>query len=156
MVNQAELLQIGGVAEQCRTTTRTLRYYEKMGLIVSTRKRGGFRMYAPETIERVHRIRNMQDLLGWSLDEIRDLLAIEDEVGRLREAYHQQPLPRDRLAILRQAELLTQSQLDLVEQRLQGLRDMQQLLEAKLRRYQAVQSDLLQQLGTRAASGDES
>lgn len=142
----AQSFKIGEVANRCQTTTRTLRYYEKLGLISCQRIEGGFRHYTPETIERVQRIREMQELLGWSLDEIRDLLALEDAVATLRETYHKMPDPSDRLNILNQAFDITQRQMTLIDQRLQGLNDLRLVLHRKLERYREVEQELMRQV----------
>ena len=68
-------LQIGEVAKRAGVSIDTLRYYEKVKLLPSpTRSSGGFRLFAPEHIERVRFIKQAQEL-GFSLDEIKGLLA---------------------------------------------------------------------------------
>ncbi len=74
-------LRIGEVAKRAGVTIDTLRYYEKVKLLPTpTRSSGGFRLFAPEHIERVRFIKQAQEL-GFSLGEIRGLLAIFS-VGR--------------------------------------------------------------------------
>lgn len=68
-------LQIGEVARRAGVSIDTLRYYEKVKLIPRpTRSSGGFRLFAPEHIERVRFIKQAQEL-GFSLEEIKGLLA---------------------------------------------------------------------------------
>jgi DNA-binding transcriptional MerR regulator len=70
-----EGLQIGEVAKRAGVTIDTLRYYEKVKLLPRAgRSTGGFRLFAAEHVERVQFIKHAQEL-GFSLDEIRDLLA---------------------------------------------------------------------------------
>ncbi len=53
----------------------TIRYYERRKLLPrAERTRGGFRLYTPETVERLRFIKQAQEI-GFSLDEIGDLLA---------------------------------------------------------------------------------
>lgn len=67
-------LQIGEVAKRAGVSIDTLRYYEKVKLLPRpTRSSGGFRLFAPEHIERVRFIRQAQEL-GFSLEEIKGLL----------------------------------------------------------------------------------
>ena len=67
-------LQIGEVASRAGVSVDTIRYYERRKLIGrATRTSGGFRLFAPETVERVKFIKQAQEL-GFSLDEIRELL----------------------------------------------------------------------------------
>ena len=70
-----EGLQIGEVAKRAGASIDTLRYYEKVKLLPrAERSTGGFRLFAAEHVDRVRFIKQAQDL-GFSLDEIRDLLA---------------------------------------------------------------------------------
>lgn len=70
-----EGLQIGEVAKQAGVSIDTLRYYEKVKLLPRAgRSTGGFRLFGVEHIDRVRFIKHAQEL-GFSLDEIRDLLA---------------------------------------------------------------------------------
>jgi len=72
------LMQIGDVAEHTGLSLRTIRYYEEAGLVVpSTRTVGGFRLYTTEDDERLQLIKRMKPL-GFTLDEMRDLLRVLD------------------------------------------------------------------------------
>jgi DNA-binding transcriptional MerR regulator len=82
------LLGIGAAAVRARVSERALRYYQQLGLITpSGSTPGGLRRYSEENLERVARIRELQDLLGFNLDEIRDVLASEDQLAELRRLY---------------------------------------------------------------------
>jgi DNA-binding transcriptional MerR regulator len=68
-------LQIGEVAKRAGVSIDTIRYYEKVKLLPRlARSSGGFRLFAPEHIERVLFIKQAQEL-GFSLEEIKGLLA---------------------------------------------------------------------------------
>jgi DNA-binding transcriptional MerR regulator len=74
---EREALQIGEVAARAGVTIDTVRYYERRRLLMrAPRTSGGFRLFTPETIERIRFIKQAQEM-GFSLDEIRDLLANE-------------------------------------------------------------------------------
>jgi MerR family copper efflux transcriptional regulator len=76
------LQQIGQVAERVGLSIRTVRYYEEMGLLVPTaRSQGGFRLYTDENISRLEIIKQMKPL-GFSVEEMRELLDIRDHLGR--------------------------------------------------------------------------
>ena len=67
-------LRIGKVAEHADVSVDTIRYYERRQLLApSPRSEGGFRLFPPDTIERVRFIKQAQ-AIGFSLDEIRTLL----------------------------------------------------------------------------------
>lgn len=74
--------QIGDVAERTGLSLRTIRYYEEVGLVApSARSHGGFRLYTEADIARLALVARMKPL-GFSLDEMRDLLEALDAMGR--------------------------------------------------------------------------
>jgi len=68
------LLTIGEVAERAGVATSALRFYEREGLIESTRSEGGQRRYHRDVLRRVAFIRAAQRV-GLNLDDIRGALA---------------------------------------------------------------------------------
>lgn len=73
-------LQIGEVSTRTGLSVRTIRYYEEVGLVEpSARTSGGFRLYTDVDIARLQMIRRMKPL-GFSLEEMRDLLTALDTV----------------------------------------------------------------------------
>ncbi|MFY1683752.1 MerR family transcriptional regulator [Micromonospora sp. WMMD730] len=72
------LMQIGEAAERVGLSIRTIRHYEEAGLIVpSARSEGGFRLYTEPDLGRLAVVKRMKPL-GFSLDEMRELLAVLD------------------------------------------------------------------------------
>lgn len=67
------MLTIGEVAERANVATSALRFYEREGLISSTRSEGGQRRYRSDVLRRVAFIRAAQRV-GLSLEEIRAAL----------------------------------------------------------------------------------
>ena len=68
-------LRIGEVAKRAGVSIDTLRYYERLRLLPRPKRTsGGFRLFADQDIERVQFIKQAQEL-GFSLDEIKGLLA---------------------------------------------------------------------------------
>lgn len=73
------LWRIGEVAKLTGVTTRALRYWEELGLLQPAgRTDGGERLYAAADVRRVTRIRDLQELLGFSLDEVKAVLSTGD------------------------------------------------------------------------------
>jgi DNA-binding transcriptional MerR regulator len=71
--------RIGEVAKLTGVTPRTLRYWEELGLLQPTSYRAsGERLYSPTDVARVTRIKNLQELLGFSLAEVRAVLDAGD------------------------------------------------------------------------------
>jgi len=79
---------IGQIAEELGVTTRTLRYYEEFGLVTpSVRTAGGSRRYSEADVARVLRIRELQAVMGFNLEEIRELIGAGDRIDALRAEY---------------------------------------------------------------------
>ncbi|BBH69716.1 MerR family transcriptional regulator [Actinoplanes sp. OR16] len=73
-------MQIGEAAERVGLSIRTIRHYEEAGLIVpSARSDGGFRLYTEPDLDRLRVVKRMKPL-GFTLDEMRDLLAVLDDL----------------------------------------------------------------------------
>jgi len=69
----ARLREIGEIAAELGLSTRTIRYYEELGLLGDVRRRGGRRrVYGEEEVARLRFIGKLK-LLGLSLDEIAEL-----------------------------------------------------------------------------------
>jgi len=78
-VGTGGVLRIGELAQRTGVTTRTLRYWEELGLLrPSGHGSGGERLYRIADMARVTRIRDLQELLGFSLAEVRVVLETED------------------------------------------------------------------------------
>ncbi|MBW4451923.1 MAG: heavy metal-responsive transcriptional regulator [Nostoc indistinguendum CM1-VF10] len=78
MLAQAEAKQIGVVAKESGVPIKTIRYYEELGLLKSSRRtEGGFRLFNSNILERLHFIKRAQSL-GLSLSEIKDFLNVHD------------------------------------------------------------------------------
>ena len=78
MESNLENLTIGGFAKAARVNVETIRFYQRKGLLPEPDKPyGSIRRYAASDVSRVQFIKAAQRL-GFSLDEIADLLALED------------------------------------------------------------------------------
>ncbi|MCW7987746.1 MerR family transcriptional regulator [Streptomyces platensis subsp. clarensis] len=76
----SEHMQIGEVAARTELSLRTIRHYEETGLVIpSARSQGGFRLYTEADVARLMVIRRMKPL-GFTLDEMRDLLTATDRL----------------------------------------------------------------------------
>jgi len=75
-----ELLQIGALAERIHLSLRTVRYYEQAGVFEPAgRTAGGYHLYDARAVERLLLIKRMKPL-GFTLEEMRALLALRDEL----------------------------------------------------------------------------
>ena len=79
--SQAKSLTIGRLAQQADVGIDTVRFYERRGLLPEpARTASGYRLYTPETIDRLNFIRRAKDL-GFTLEEIISLLGLQDSRG---------------------------------------------------------------------------
>ncbi|SDO75204.1 DNA-binding transcriptional regulator, MerR family [Klenkia soli] len=100
------MLQIGEVAERIGLSLRTIRHYEEVGLAVpSARSEGGFRLYTEDDVERLRVIMQMKPL-GFSLEEMRELLQALADGGPADRLAHYRTAAADRVEALR-AQLTT-------------------------------------------------
>ncbi|HEY1948205.1 MAG TPA: helix-turn-helix domain-containing protein [Bryobacteraceae bacterium] len=78
-MNGKERISIGGLAKGTGTKVVTVRYYEQIGLLpVPSRTAGNYRTYSNEHMRRLRFIRRCRDL-GFTLDQIRDLLRLSSQ-----------------------------------------------------------------------------
>ncbi len=83
IVTREEMLAmtIGQVAAGARVNIQTVRYYERRGLLLrAPRTASGYRQYYPYAVARLRFIKRAQDL-GFSLEEIAELLELRVEHG---------------------------------------------------------------------------
>ncbi|HEX8726488.1 MAG TPA: heavy metal-responsive transcriptional regulator [Gemmatimonadaceae bacterium] len=106
-------LTIGQLADAGAVNTQTVRYYERIGLLrAADRTAAGYRQYAPADLRRLRFIRRAQQL-GFSLAEIRELLAL-----RVHD-------PRSCTTVARRVEAKIRG----VEQRMREMRSMLRTLK---------------------------
>ncbi len=144
--HEQALYSIEQVATRTGLTKRTLRYYEEVGLLPHTgRTEGNYRRYSEADLQRLERIKNLRDLLGFSLTDIRELLEVEDERGGLKVAYRQETDAATKIAQLDRANDLIRTELHMIEQKIAGLEQMRNALFSKLERHNQIRNKLLQQ-----------
>lgn len=91
--------QIGEAAARVGLSLRTVRYYEEVGLVVpSGRTEGGFRLYTDGDIDRLALVKQMKPL-EFSLDEMRDLLQVRDDLANPRTGSRRRGQLSDRLSM---------------------------------------------------------
>ena len=99
MMAQSKSYRIGQIASLTGLTPDTLRFYERRGLLEPpARSQGRFRIYTAPAVDRIHFIKRAQ-ALGFSLDEIHELVHFNGK-GGLQRCCRVRELLRDRLSEL--------------------------------------------------------
>ena len=125
--------QIGEVAERTGVTQRTLRFYEERGLLKPpSRMEGGFRLYSEGDVQRVQEIRRLQNLLGLSLAEIKEMVEADEALQQIRAEYRRDAEVEQRIEQLTQARAITEKQRTIVHQKLDQLQAMSDQMEKRL------------------------
>jgi DNA-binding transcriptional MerR regulator len=138
-------LRIGDVARLAGTTPRTIRYYEEIGLLPEAPERpsGGHRLYAHEEVERLREVMRLKELLGVTLDELKDLLTAEEARAAVRAELRREDVdPRRRRELLNEALGHIDRQLDLVEHRAAELAKLRSELTATRKRVRGKLREL--------------
>jgi DNA-binding transcriptional MerR regulator len=132
-------LRIGQVAELTGTTPRTIRYYEEIGLLPGPdRAPGSHRLYDEGDVERLRELLSLKELLGVSLDELRELVAAENARAALRREWDSGVEdPERRGQIIDEAIGHVERQLALIRRRRAKLASLEVELMVKRRRLRS-------------------
>ena len=116
-------LTIGQLAKRAGVNLETIRYYERRSLLPQpSRRASGYRQYPPDTVARIRFIKRAQEL-GFSLNEIAELLFLRVDV---QTACHD-------------VQRLAETKVTEIEQKLVMLQRMRQVLNELLHHCQMQQ-----------------
>ncbi|HET8943460.1 MAG TPA: MerR family transcriptional regulator [Dehalococcoidia bacterium] len=136
-------LQIGEVAERTGVTQRTLRFYEEKGLLrPPSRMDGGFRLYSEEDVKRVEMIRRLQDLLGVTLADIKEMVDAQEMLRELRAQYRPEAGVEEKRRQLTKAIDVVQAQYVIVKQKCEQMEEMKGQLEERLKTFERWMKEL--------------
>jgi MerR family transcriptional regulator, repressor of the yfmOP operon len=149
-------LRIGEAARLAGVSPRTLRYYQELGLLQpSGRTPGGARRYDKVDVERLCRIRELQELMGFNLEEIAVVVQAEDRLAGLRAEWQAgQPVER-REEILYEARELNRRLQSRVRANLERLGTFLTDLEARAARYDETEAELKSEVESAVHRVDE-
>jgi MerR family transcriptional regulator, repressor of the yfmOP operon len=144
-----ELLGIGAAAIRAGVSERALRYYQQLGLLTPCGSTpGGLRRYSGEDLARVARIRQLQTLLGLSLDEIAEVLKTEDRLGQIRRVYdHGNLSAQERQDLVAESLKLQQGLRATVDAKRLAIEDFLADLDARLTRTRDYLANLTSSAG---------
>jgi len=141
--SEPQQYRIGEAAARAGVSSRTLRWYEEIGLLVPHgHTSGGARRYGEEDLTRIVHIRELQGLLGLDLGEIRDILHGEDALAGLRREYQAGAEAARRREILVEASAINEKLRAVVSNRQELLGAMMVALHEKADRYTELLAEL--------------
>ncbi|HEX5415171.1 MAG TPA: MerR family transcriptional regulator [Chloroflexota bacterium] len=144
LINDAvsELRAIGDVARETGLTPRAIRYYEERGLLrPAVRVKGADRLFDSGDVERLQKIKQLREVVGFSLAEIAELLEADDIYKQLRGQWYETSDPRAREGMLRDAIALAERRLAIVEGKLAQITALRDEESARLARMRARLAD---------------
>jgi MerR family mercuric resistance operon transcriptional regulator len=119
MMNLVKPLRSGQLAKLAGVSSDTLRYYERLGILpVPPRTASGYRMYCPDSIERL-KLAHKAIQLGFTLKELSEVFRERDS-GRVP---------------CRKVLALTEEKLTAVAQRIRDLREAERFLRKVVREW---------------------
>jgi DNA-binding transcriptional MerR regulator len=135
---ETPLLRIQQVAAEVGLTTRSVRYYEELGLLKpAARSEGSYRLYDADDLDRLRFIKGLRDDAGFSLAEIGQLLEDEAARARNRERFRSTSDPDERKLIIRDAFARIDRQVASLQEKIERLGAMVGEAEARRAHLQA-------------------
>lgn len=142
-VDQPRLLRIQEVAAEVGLTTRSIRYYEELGLLEpAARSEGDYRLFDASDLERLRFIKSLRDDAGFSLAQVGQML--EDEVARARnrERLSHTTDPAERRIYLDEALVRVERQIGLLDAKAERIASMIADIRAREGRIRAHLAEL--------------
>jgi DNA-binding transcriptional MerR regulator len=138
--------RIGELASLVGASPRTIRYYEERGLLPAPEghTKGQHRSYDDTDVARLRELLGLRDLLGLSLEELKDLVEAEEARALLRDRWRATGSKSQRREILKEALVHVQAQLTLVRRREKALAQLGRELTAKRQRLRAQLRGLIE------------
>jgi DNA-binding transcriptional MerR regulator len=128
-----EMLSIKEVVRKTGLTSRTIRFYEEMGLITSSpRQPGTLRSYPETELAKLQHICELKELLGFSLEEIKMFIEIEANCQAQRQKYYSLTNPEEKKNLLKQGITALSQMRWLAVKRLEKLKFLVASLDSKL------------------------
>jgi MerR family copper efflux transcriptional regulator len=117
-------MRIGELARRAGVTTRTVRYYEGLGLLESERRASGHREYGEDAVRRLEKI-DWLKRMGLTLDDIAEVIPLY---------FGERTVARGRKKML----ALLERRLAETEERIEGLEELRDELRGAIERGRAA------------------
>ena len=124
---EAVLLKIGEVADFFQISVKAVRIYEKKGIITPTYidPESGYRYYTPDQLHQLAALLELK-ALGFSLDEIKDVMVGESSKEALYKAMQEKLRNWENLVIMAQSKM---DAIESISERLVGSKEAEKLRE---------------------------
>lgn len=143
---QEGAVRIEAAAARTGLTKRTIRYWEELGLLPpAARTEAGYRLYSPEDIARLERIRDLKRSVGLALGDIQVLLEAEDARADLRQRYRASTELAERRRTLTESIGVVERQLRLITSKREALAQLQVQYEDSLARLRHLEQELTEE-----------
>ena len=135
--------RIGEAAEQAGVSTRTLRYYQELGLLTPAGSSpGGSRRYSASDVARLKRILELRAVMGFDLERISSILRAEDRLAELRQEVQAGVSDERRREVLVEAITINNGMRRQVHDKLTELHTFLAELDAKADKYRRIAREL--------------
>lgn len=135
--------RIGEVADRLGVSTRTLRYYQELGLLdPAGQSSGGNRRYSEADVTRAMRILELRNVMGFDLERIGEILEAEDRLAEIRAEAKRGVSVKRKREIASEAITITEHLRAQVADKLAVLAGFDADLEARLARLHAFVDEL--------------
>ncbi len=140
---EPRLLRIQEVAAEVGLTTRSIRYYEEIGLLEpAARSDGDYRLFDASDLERLRFIKSLRDDAGFSLAQVGQMLEDEAARTRNRERLAHTTDPAERKLYLDEALARVERQIGLLDAKADRIASMIEDARARERRIRAGLAEL--------------
>jgi DNA-binding transcriptional MerR regulator len=138
-----ERYRIGEAARMAGVSTRTLRYYQELGLVhPAASSPGGNRLYSEVEVVRLRRIIELREVMGLDLGRIGEILRSEDRLDEIRAEAAKGPTSRRRHELILEALELNAHMQEQVAEKLTALQSYLDDLTATAARYRGLLAEL--------------
>ncbi|MFM1653701.1 MerR family transcriptional regulator [Brevibacillus sp. B_LB10_24] len=124
------MFKIDDVAKETGLTKRSIRYYEEIGLIQPPeRTEGGTRLYTQADIERLKKIMDAREVLGFSLAELQRFMSVNEKIEQYGDLYNASEKQQSRADLQLLADNLRE-ELEMINQKIRKMDRFKQEIEA--------------------------
>jgi DNA-binding transcriptional MerR regulator len=143
--------RIGEVAARTGVSTRTLRYYEEIGLIdLPGKAPGSNRRYTDDDVSRIERVLELRNVMGFDLERISKIVKAEHRLDELKAEFRAGVTRRRHAEIVEEAAVINAELRSHVADKLAVLEDFAADLDRRAARLEDLRAELAAALASSA------